>query len=63
MKPSRKTRLLDPSRICQPEPPAETRSPATGTAANTLVYIGETKGPKPTKYFVTLYFDVPEKAA
>ena len=63
MKPSRKPKVLHPSRICQPEPPAETRSPATEAAANTLVYIGITKGPKPTKYFVTVYFNLREKAA
>jgi hypothetical protein len=62
MKPSRKAKVLDSSRMTPAEPPAETRSPAIGSANNTFVYIGETKGPKPTKYFVTVYFDVPEQA-
>ena len=62
MKPSRKAKLLDSSRLAPTEPPAEPRPPATGPANNTFVYIGETKGPKPTKYFVTVYFDVPEQA-
>jgi hypothetical protein len=62
MKPSPQSPTADSARSSPAKAPAEARPPAIVDDANTLVYLGETKGPKPTKYFVTVYFNVPQKA-
>ncbi len=56
MKSPRKAKVLDAGRIPQPEP-AEDRPPATATDSNTVMYMGETRGLNPTKYFLTICFD------
>ncbi|HTH47855.1 MAG TPA: hypothetical protein VMB21_10120 [Candidatus Limnocylindria bacterium] len=62
MKPFRKNKALDAGRVPQAEP-AEVRGPAIPADSNTVVYIGQTSGPNPTKYFLTFCFDKPNPGA
>ena len=56
MESPRKAKLPNTGRILQPKAP-EVRPPATPANSNTVMYIGETRGPNPTKYFLTICFD------